>query len=92
MEQTTDNTPLPSDAELGFDPGELLRQMTDGLPQWHHRQHERLLTLRLCTTTMALFALLIPTAYLLAPTDNNHIADGMTYAQVVQLTDNMLCA
>lgn len=91
MQKNNDIQPLRPSAPA-YDPRELQRQMTDGLPQWHHRVLERLLTLRLCAAVVALFAILVPLARHTVPYDPYRVADGMTYAQVVSLTDQLLHA
>lgn len=88
--QHKNNTHHPPETLPDFDPHEILPQMTDGFRKWHHVQKERLLTLRLCSTTVACFVCLAIAAANLAPKEPYLIAEGTTHTQVVRYTNNLL--
>lgn len=91
MKQTNTHTHTTDTAPDSV-PRSLLLPLTKGYAEWHHRLWERWLTLRLCGTTVVCFACLAVAARHTVPYDPYRVADGMTYAQVVSLTDQLLYA
>ena len=79
-----------ADRLLGFDSRRLQREMTDGLDRWHHRREEAFRDGRAYLAATCVAFAMVAVSYLLAPTTNYRLADGVSYEKVEAQTFKLI--